>query len=90
MMMMFSPIGGHQLPATHGGAWRRPGQGAARRVHAEQHHCHRRGLGQTDHKFDHIARIHALVSNFREFLNAILKTTMAFPNFVDNNYNVSK
>merc|ERR1712087_391297 len=37
--------GGHQLPAAHRGARRRPGQGAARRVHAEQHHGHRRGLG---------------------------------------------
>uniref|UniRef100_A0A8B9SLG1 Uncharacterized protein n=1 Tax=Anas platyrhynchos TaxID=8839 RepID=A0A8B9SLG1_ANAPL len=37
--------GGHQLPAAHRGAGGGPGQGAARRLHAEQHHGHRRGLG---------------------------------------------
>lgn len=37
--------GGHQLSAAHRGAGRRPGQGAAGRVHAVQHDGHRRGLG---------------------------------------------
>ncbi|XP_066040626.1 tubulin alpha chain-like 3 isoform X2 [Chamaea fasciata] len=37
--------GGHQLPAAHRGAGGGPGQGAARRLHAQQHHGHRRGLG---------------------------------------------
>jgi len=37
--------GRHQLPATDGGPGRRPGQGAASRVHAVEHDGHRRGLG---------------------------------------------
>uniref|UniRef100_A0A3B1K396 Tubulin alpha chain n=1 Tax=Astyanax mexicanus TaxID=7994 RepID=A0A3B1K396_ASTMX len=35
---------GHQLPAAHRGSRWRPGQGAEGRLHAEQHHGHRRGL----------------------------------------------
>ncbi|KAF0298437.1 Tubulin alpha-1C chain [Amphibalanus amphitrite] len=36
---------GHQLPATDRGARRRPGQDAARCLHAVQHHCHPGRLG---------------------------------------------
>ena len=38
--------GGHQLPAAHRGAGRRPGQGAEGRVHDEQHDGDRGGVGQ--------------------------------------------
>ncbi|KAM4018823.1 uncharacterized protein ACNLHF_001454 isoform 1-T4 [Anomaloglossus baeobatrachus] len=37
--------GRNQLPAPNSGARGRPGQSAARCVHAEQHYGHRRGLG---------------------------------------------
>merc|ERR1712098_762978 len=44
--------GWNQLPASHRHPWWRSRQGAKSCVHAVQHHCHCRGLGKTDHKFD--------------------------------------